>query len=365
MKRAHYRWQAPGNGKIFDAPLGEASYMNTRTLSVLRYIQSKVKVSQAIFDREIKEYLEKHSDYRANNSTPSHFFRPLLFLGFLKMSSSRVIELTLEGDKFLHFYEKEEYAKCKKYILNQLDNSTYPNIATKDIKLQLFPFRILFKLLLQEGEKGLSRAFIKEQLVYLKEYDDLALYLHTKSVLKIAHHEEYDKFYTWVVNSLVNIEILEVKERHYFIAEDMLKNVEELYKNLPFESLFFNDTTLLCQLDFKTASERYKRDAKLIIAAKERDEYICQVDATHTTFLSKGKNYVEGHHVIPMFQQKNYSFELDDVANILSLCPNCHREIHSGDEREKILETIYNRQVAFMSANGVSKDELYKMYFCA
>jgi 5-methylcytosine-specific restriction protein A len=359
-----YRWQAPGNGKIFDKPLGERSYMNSRTISVLKFIAKKVKVSQAVFELEIKAYLEANTEYEENDSTPAHFFRPLLFLGFLKISSSRVLELTLEGDKFLHFYEKEDFAKCKKYILNQLDNSKYPSVATKDIKLQLFPFRILFKLLLSERENGLSSKFIKEQLVYLKYYDDIVLYEKSKDLEKIAKDKEYDKFYTWVVNSLVNIEILQKRGGNYFIADDIYSNVEELYKNLSYKSLFFSDETLLCQLDTQTAHERYKRDARLIQEAKSRDSFTCQVDKTHTTFVSKGVNYVEGHHVVPMFQQKNYTFNLDDVDNILSLCPTCHREIHSSDEKSEILSKIYKIQVAFMSANSITFDDLNKMYYC-
>lgn len=360
-----YRWQAPGNGKIFDKPLGEVSYMNSRTIAVLKFVLEKVKVSQAVFEREIKAYLELNTDYEENNSTPAHFFRPLLFLGFLKISSAKVLELTLEGDKFLYFYERQEFSKCKKYILNQLDNSKYPSVATKDIKLQLFPFRILFKLLLSEGENGLSAEFIKEQLIYLKSYDDIALYEKSKNLEKIAKDKEYDKFYTWVVNSLVHIEILKKENGNYFIADEIYADVETLYKNLSFESLFFGEETLFCQLDGKTANERYKRDARLIQDAKVRDKFTCQIDKTHETFISKGVNYVEGHHVVPMFQQKNYILNLDDVDNILSLCPTCHREIHSGDDKSDILSKIYKIQLAFMLKNSISSEDLQKMYYCA
>jgi 5-methylcytosine-specific restriction protein A len=361
----HYRWQAPGNGKIFDKPLGEASYMNTRSISVLHYIAEQKKVSQAQFEREIKEYLALHTEYEPNDSTPAHFFRPLLFLGFLKMSTNKVIELSLEGEKFLHFYERGEYTKCKKYILNQLDNSTYPNIATKEIKLQIFPFRILFKLLLLEKERGLSKEFIKEQLIYLRESDDLALYMKTKDIQKIKKDKEYDKFYTWVVNSLLNIEILSKRGNYYFIAEDLVEEVEILYANISFDALFFHDETLLCQLDKKVAQERYKRDARLIAEAKERDGFYCVLSKEHKTFLSKGQNYVEGHHIIPMFQQKNYLFNLDDVDNIISLCPNCHREIHSSDDKKDILTQVYKKNQRYMKNNGVSVDDLYKMYLCS
>jgi 5-methylcytosine-specific restriction protein A len=361
----YYRWQAPGNGQIFDKTLGEESYMNTRTISVLKYIQKHKQVSQAQFVREIKDYLEETTNYIENDSTPAHFFRPLLFLGFLSITSSKMLELTLEGDKFLYFYEQKEYQKCKKYILNQLDNCKYPNDGTQKIKLQLFPFRILFKLLLEEGSKGLSREFIREQLVYIREYEDIILYRNTQNLAKIKKDEDYDKFYTWVINSLVKIEILQKKDGNYFIADSIYEDVNSLYQNISFESLFFNDETLLCQLNGKTAHERYKRDPKLIVDAKVRDSYTCQVNKEHNTFISKGVNYVEGHHVIPMFQQKNYSFELDNVDNIISLCPTCHREIHSGDNKKTILQYLYGKNEKFMSINNISIDDLEKMYYCS
>ena len=138
-----------------------------------------------------------------------------------------------------------------------------------------------------------------------------------------------------------------------------------ILQDISFESFFFNGETLLCQLDGKIADERYKRDARLIQDAKVRDSFTCQVDNKHKTFISRGVNYVEGHHVVPMFQQKNYTFDLDDVDNILSLCPTCHREIHSSDEKSEILSKIYNLQLAFMSKNGISQEDLHKMYYCA
>ena len=359
-----YRWQAPGNGKIFDAPLGSDSYMNTRSINVLKYISDKKKVSQAEFDREIKNYLKQHSNYEENNSTPSHFFRPLLFLGFLRMSSSKMISLTLEGDKFLFFYEQKNYKECKKYILNQLDNCKYPNDGTKDIKLQLFPFRVLFKLML-ENQDGITKEFIRKQLVYVKEYSDIALYEATKDSSKVQKYSDYDKFYTWVINSLVDIEILKKEKGNYFIADSIYEDVKSLYSKLSLQSFFFSDETLVCQLDNKTAHERYKRDARLIQQAKQRDNFICQVDNTHKTFISKGHNYVEGHHIVPMFQQKNFQFGLDDVDNILSLCPTCHREIHSADEKVNILGKIFELKKEYMVSNNITLNDLEKMYYCS
>jgi 5-methylcytosine-specific restriction protein A len=104
---------------------------------------------------------------------------------------------------------------------------------------------------------------------------------------------------------------------------------------------------------------------KLIAKAKKRDNFICKISHKHITFISNKTNYVEGHHIIPMFQQKNYDFNLDDVNNIISLCPNCHREIHSADNKKKIIDNLYKLNKQYMEANNIYLNDLYKMYICA
>ena len=155
-------WQAPGNGKGFD------SFLNGF-------------VSQAQFIDEIKEYLLLHFNENPNESLGSHFYRPALFYGFLHINQDNKISLSIEGNLFLNSYVKEDYNECQKLIINQLDNTTYPNSATTKIKsLKLFPFRILFKLLLNHGE--LDSSFIKRTLVHIKDLTDLREYNETKEM---------------------------------------------------------------------------------------------------------------------------------------------------------------------------------------
>ena len=164
MATNEMRWQAPGNGKIFDDTLGSNSYMNKRTICVLTYIQDNPKISQKKFELEIKDHLISCANYVTNDSLASHFYRPLLFMGFIQQHKNSALELTIEGIKFLNAYKKQDFNKCKFYILNQLDNTKYPNTATKSIKLRLFPFRILFKILLENNDKGIDSNFIKKTI---------------------------------------------------------------------------------------------------------------------------------------------------------------------------------------------------------
>ena len=363
-------WQAPGNGKGFDSFLGDNSKMNNRTIGTLFYIKEKSLatgfVSQAQFIAEIKEYLLLHFNESPNESLGSHFYRPALFYGFLHINQDKKISLSIEGNLFLNSYKKEDYSECQKLIINQLDNTTYPNSATAKIKsLKLFPFRILFKILLNHGE--LDSSFVKRTLVHIKNLSDLKEYEHTRELQSISSYKEnsskFSKFNTWVINSLVDLKILLLQDKKLSINSNVLNHINSLYANTSFEDMFFNDTS--CAINEQIAHKRVQRDASLIIKAKERDSFKCSINTEHITFISKGSNYVEGHHIIPMFQQKNYTFILDNVDNITSLCPSCHREIHSADNKTQILNTLYNLNETYMKSNNINLNDLYKMYSCA
>ncbi len=250
-------------------------------------------------------------------------------------------------------------------FVSQLDNTTYPNSATKKVKeLKLFPFRILFKLLLDNT--SFSSKFINHSLVHVKSYEDLKEYENFKDLSKIAYFSadsaKYLKFNTWVINSLVSLNILTLSNKQLSIRNDIQEHIEVLYANTNFTDMFFDSTT--CDVNKQIAHKRVQRDSNLILLAKKRDSSTCRVDKTHKTFLSKGNNYVEGHHIIPMFQQKNYSFRLDDIDNIISLCPTYHREIHSADDKTEILKKLYNLNREYMNLHHISLNNLFSMYLC-
>jgi len=366
------RWQAPGNGKGFDSFLGDNSKMNNRTIGILSYIkkESNIKgfVSEQKYKDEILDYLIQNFNADKNDSLITHFYKPALFYGFIHRDKDYNLSLSIEGNLFLNSYDKKDFFECKKLIINQLDNTTYPNQATPQVKsLKLFPFRILFKLLLDES--NLDIEFIKNELVYIYDYDNFIEYKKTSKLnsinnsTSIKYKEQYDKFYTWVINSLVDLKILKNDNKNISLHEDSLNHIEMLYKHIDYNNMFFNDTT--CEVNQDIAKKRIKRDASLIIKAKQRDKFICTIDKTHKTFISKGENYVEGHHILPMFQQKNYTIKLDTLENIASLCPNCHREIHSADNKTEILKKLYNINNKYMQANNINLNDLYKMYSCS
>jgi len=101
------------------------------------------------------------------------------------------------------------------------------------------------------------------------------------------------------------------------------------------------------------------RDRITIIQAEEASGYLCQVNQSHRTFIAaRTQNpYVEGHHIIPLQFQKEFEYSLDVYANILVLCPNCHRLFHYGDrdksDRVMLLKNVYDQRQQRLENSGI------------
>lgn len=116
------------------------------------------------------------------------------------------------------------------------------------------------------------------------------------------------------------------------------------------EKYSFNDIDIPVKVaeNQLTDSYQYKRSAIIKMQVIKAAHFMCECDKGHTTFTARknNKQYMEGHHLIPMSNQGEFKFSLDIYANIVSLCPNCHRLLHYGVEAEKkniLVELYYQR----------------------
>ncbi len=114
--------------------------------------------------------------------------------------------------------------------------------------------------------------------------------------------------------------------------------------------------------------EVWFRNPKYAREVLERAEYSCELDQTHQLFISKftGKNYVEAHHIIPIQFQSQYKYSLDTHANIVSMCPMCHKNIHYGifEDNQNALKELFNIRKGRLKASGITItiDELFHFY---
>ena len=81
-----------------------------------------------------------------------------------------------------------------------------------------------------------------------------------------------------------------------------------------------------------TATEkRYARNPFVAELAKRRAAGVCDLCGKDAPFKNKWGPYLEAHHVKPLAEGG-----ADSIENVVALCPNCHRKIHSLQERKDI-----------------------------
>jgi len=93
----------------------------------------------------------------------------------------------------------------------------------------------------------------------------------------------------------------------------------------------------------------------------------CELDESHITFIKDDKTqYMEGHHLIPISQYDSFEHSVDVVANIVSLCPTCHRMLHFGNKqnRDIALEKLFNKKIDGFKKVGldITLENLKKLY---
>lgn len=95
-------------------------------------------------------------------------------------------------------------------------------------------------------------------------------------------------------------------------------------------------------------AESVKRTRIKVLQAEMANHYQCEVNPDHKTFIvaTSDHQYCEGHHLIPLAQQRNFDYSLDCFANIVVLCPTCHRMFHYGRtcDIEKHLHRFYDER---------------------
>ena len=95
--------------------------------------------------------------------------------------------------------------------------------------------------------------------------------------------------------------------------------------------------------------------------------YICENNHDHISFTSKatGQPYMEGHHLIPIRFQSEFRTSIDVYANVVCLCPICHRLLHYGIDREKLYaaESIFETRNERLVKCGIdlSKRDFLRM----
>ncbi|SHH24123.1 HNH endonuclease [Clostridium grantii] len=110
----------------------------------------------------------------------------------------------------------------------------------------------------------------------------------------------------------------------------------------------------------------YPRDRQTAINALTHAHYECEIDIDHPSFIRKksDKKYTEPHHLVPMAYSDKFDVCLDVEENIVSLCSNCHNQIHYGRDAKDLLEQLYEERKLALKSVGIviTLEQLISMY---
>lgn len=122
-------------------------------------------------------------------------------------------------------------------------------------------------------------------------------------------------------------------------------------------------------VSYDSSKPKYKVNNRIKKTAIEMSEYKCNISSGHITFKNKkNKYYMEGHHFVPMSAQGDFeNINLDRTENIATLCPNCHRAIHYGNDEERfsVLHKLYEIKIDKLKEVGIdiSLEDLFNLYY--
>lgn len=110
----------------------------------------------------------------------------------------------------------------------------------------------------------------------------------------------------------------------------------------------------------------YPRDRQTAINALVHANYECEIDRSHPSFIRKktNLNYTEPHHLVPLAFSDLFDVSLDVEENIVSLCSNCHNQIHYGANTDDLLKKLYDSRNDLLKRVGIdiTFNCLQKMY---
>lgn len=118
----------------------------------------------------------------------------------------------------------------------------------------------------------------------------------------------------------------------------------------------------------KNETNTYPRNASYVKQALIQADYKCEINSEHTTFISNAtdEQYMEAHHLFPMSIQKEIDFSIDIPANIISLCPTCHRKMHQAnlEDKKEMIIGLYEKRKTELKVFGINEtiDDLLEIY---
>lgn len=326
--------------------LSQKNYIIHRVREDLRrYILSIDNVDEDFLINSVKELLNKKT------------FEEILRSDFFYIHS-----FYNDSDFLINYLRasKEEKEELAKYIENNLKNKTYECCISKKYQLS----GNFNKSMLKDEAKVflLTLLFIKTKNINLDNANYILVNLFHNSVNSINKNKvlKYLDLNKNIFNPIFS-EILEIETE---AAEDVIIDTEDIAsdkEDLP--EKYIDDTSEEGKQQIKATFNLRKKQARIQNNYKCCLETANNCNSIYFTSKSTGKTYVELHHFIPREFRNDFSQSIEVLANYVTLCPRCHRQIHLATDRERkfLINSLFKERKERLNIVGLNLD-LNKVY---
>ncbi|MFA7702316.1 MAG: HNH endonuclease signature motif containing protein [Patescibacteria group bacterium] len=258
--------------------------------------------------------------------------------------------------------EKEELAV---YIEQNLKNKTFDccisakyqtggnfTVNTLFDETKVFLLTLLF---IQTENVNLSNIY----QVFVKNYSQNIERIDTKIVSNYlsSNNNVFDSVF---------LDVLEIEELDITLADDVSESEAEATMSADTPEEYIDETSEEGRQKIKAVFALRKKQAKI------QGEYKCGLETINNckpiyfTAKTNGKNYLELHHFIPREFRNDFSNSIEVLANYVTLCPRCHRQIHLAVDRERkaLIHSLFEERKARLDTVGINVDlkNIYKYY---
>lgn len=194
--------------------------------------------------------------------------------------------------------------------------------------------------------------------IFIENFKQNIFNINENTVLKYLHSNE--NVFTPII-----LEILEVEEPEVSLEEGKIEFRQPI-KDVPED--FIDETSEVERQRIKSIFNIRKKQARILSGYKCELEKINNCKPIYFTSKGTGKNFLEVHHFVPREFRNDFTHSIEVFANLVSLCPRCHRQIHLAVDRERkpLINSLYNDRKKRLGMVGLSLElpaihEYYKI----
>jgi len=275
---------------------------------------------------------------------------------FEKIPTSNPDYIRMKENNIRTYNEFKNYAQ---YLTNHAHKSKKESGKASSYARYLIKLLVLYKNIFHEEIEDLNSFSTIQKLGNLKALADFKDFNKQENRFPSATINCFIKYMEFKTNE-------EVEKKVDLEFDEQLLQINEYQE--PYNAALASG--LVERLDKINIGGIYRFPRSIIesMEAKKRNNFLCEVSDTHTTFetAKDGNLYVESHHLIPMSAQIFFKYTIDFADNIVALCPTCHRKIHyaTNEIKKELIEKLYNRRKDLYISHGIeiSLEKLLSFY---